>query len=92
MRAVAEGFPAKHAEVMAMVDERDDVMGKRGAHEVAHDGSSNRPVEYKRAATEGHGRAATDEYRRAATEDDDGYDPYSDRPAESPLFEEDLWR
>lgn len=33
-----------------------------------------------------------DPYVRAANEDDDGYDPYSDRPAErEPLFEEDPW-
>lgn len=29
---------------------------------------------------------------RAENEDDDGYDPYSDRPAErEPLFSEDPW-
>lgn len=33
-----------------------------------------------------------DAFRRAETEDDDGYDPYSDRPAErEPLFSEDPW-
>lgn len=31
-------------------------------------------------------------FMRAETEDDDGYDPYSDRPAEQPLFERDPWR
>ena len=31
-------------------------------------------------------------YLRAENEDDDGYDPYSDRPAErEPLFERDPW-
>ena len=31
-------------------------------------------------------------YLRAQNEDDDGYDPYSDRPATpEPLFEEDPW-
>ncbi|MDO4797389.1 MAG: hypothetical protein Q4A01_05125 [Coriobacteriales bacterium] len=30
---------------------------------------------------------------RAQNEDDDGYDPYSDRlPPKEPLFEEDPWR
>ena len=30
---------------------------------------------------------------RAENEDDDGYDPYSDRPADrEPVFEEDPWR
>lgn len=33
-----------------------------------------------------------DEYRRPANEDDDGYDPYSDRPATEPDYEEDPWR
>lgn len=31
-------------------------------------------------------------YTRAPNEDDDGYDPYSDRPPiPEPLFEEDPW-
>ncbi len=31
-------------------------------------------------------------FLRAENEDDDGYDPYSDRPARpEPLFEEDPW-
>lgn len=34
-----------------------------------------------------------DPFLRAATEDDDGYDPFSDRPpAPEPTFEEDPWR
>lgn len=32
-----------------------------------------------------------DEYRRPENEDDDGYDPYSDRPAYEPQYEEDPW-
>lgn len=36
--------------------------------------------------------ASNDPFRRAANEDDDGYDPYSDRPADPvPLFESDPW-
>lgn len=31
-------------------------------------------------------------YLRAPNEDDDGYDPYSDRPCETPALEEDPWR
>ena len=30
-------------------------------------------------------------YRRAENEDDDGYDPWSDRIEETPLFEENPW-
>ena len=34
-----------------------------------------------------------DPFLRAPNEDDDGYDPYSDRPAKAePLFMEDPWR
>lgn len=33
-----------------------------------------------------------EQFARAASEDDDGYDPWSDRPAETPLYEEDPWR
>lgn len=37
-------------------------------------------------------RPAADPFLRAANEDDDGYDPYSDRPARpEPLFQEDPW-
>ncbi len=37
-------------------------------------------------------RAAASAFIRAANEDDDGYDPYSDRPArKEPLFERDPW-
>lgn len=36
--------------------------------------------------------ASDDPFLRAANEDDDGYDPYSDRPAPpEPLFQEDPW-
>lgn len=31
-------------------------------------------------------------YLRAENEDDDGYDPYSDRRSEAPLFEPDPWK
>lgn len=38
-------------------------------------------------------KRSDDEFIRPEREDDDGYDPYSDRPAKrSPLFEEDPWR
>ena len=32
-----------------------------------------------------------DPFLRPANEDDDGYDPYSDRPETRPLFEESPW-
>lgn len=37
-------------------------------------------------------RGPRSEFLRAPNEDDDGYDPYSDRPARrEPLFERDPW-
>lgn len=37
-------------------------------------------------------RGLRSEFLRAPNEDDDGYDPYSDRPARrEPLFERDPW-
>ena len=38
------------------------------------------------------GASEVEEYIRAANEDDDGYDPYSDRPVREPQYEEDPWR
>ena len=44
------------------------------------------------AAGETQAAKPRDPFRRAANEDDDGYDPYSDRPADpAPLFERDPW-
>lgn len=36
-------------------------------------------------------KAPADAFHRAANEDDDGYDPYSDRIESTPLFESDPW-
>ena len=45
------------------------------------------------SATDARTTPRDDPYLRAPNEDDDGYDPYSDRPARrEPLFEEDPWR
>ena len=51
------------------------------------------------SAVKGPSKASADDawsrsaFLRAENEDDDGYDPYSDRPADpSPLFEPDPWR
>lgn len=44
------------------------------------------------AATKAEKNPAASAFVRAENEDDDGYDPYSDRPAApSPLFERDPW-
>lgn len=53
------------------------------------------PSESKRSVEERNSQRAvpaSDEFVRAENEDDDGYDPYSDRlPAQEPLFEQDPW-
>ncbi|MFZ2756782.1 MAG: hypothetical protein WAY93_07955 [Atopobiaceae bacterium] len=55
------------------------------------DGPIARKAEDEAAPKEG--KAAEDPaFARAENEDDDGYDPYSDRrPRPEPLFEEDPW-
>lgn len=36
-------------------------------------------------------KAPSDAFHRAENEDDDGYDPYSDRVEKTPFFESDPW-
>lgn len=49
-------------------------------------------VDGKRDEVELRGEEALDPCVRAENEDDDGYDPYSDRrPDPEPLFERDPW-
>ncbi|MCI8367843.1 MAG: hypothetical protein HFJ66_09670 [Eggerthellaceae bacterium] len=43
------------------------------------------------AAKQGRKPAEKSPFIRAANEDDDGYDPYSDRPAETHFFEPNPW-
>lgn len=53
-------------------------------------GNRDAAVHNRRAA--GVSSKVSDPYLRAENEDDDGYDPYSDRPAApEPLFERDPW-
>lgn len=52
--------------------------------------ASSKPIHAKAPAVRSEQR---DAFIRAEGEDDDGYDPYSDRPADpEPTFEEDPWR
>ncbi|MBM6943074.1 hypothetical protein [Collinsella intestinalis] len=56
--------------------------------------ASPRPQAPARPAASAHAAGAPprDPYLRAENEDDDGYDPYSDRrPEPEPLFERDPW-
>ena len=51
--------------------------------------SSSKAMAKPKATSASNAMAA---YLRAENEDDDGYDPYSDRPASpEPLFERDPW-
>lgn len=50
------------------------------------------PEEKGRAAAQRRSKTPDDPFIRAENEDDDGYDPYSDRrPDPEPLFERDPW-
>lgn len=57
--------------------------------------ATQKPSQGKAIAPEPKATATADpesEFLRAPNEDDDGYDPYSDRrPAPEPLFEPDPW-
>lgn len=51
------------------------------------------PVSGSKSAKEGPQPHAADPFLRPAKEDDDGYDPFSDRPpTPEPPFQEDPWR
>ena len=56
--------------------------GVTGASSASGAGDSSSPAASGAAAA----------FVRAENEDDDGYDPYSDRREEPPLFEPDPWR
>ena len=52
----------------------------------AHKDATHKDTDSKRA------QVVDPEFARAENEDDDGYDPYSDRrPVSEPLFERDPW-
>lgn len=69
-------------------------MGLDASSEAAtHDVTGSRSSELRSAARSAAGaRMQRDPFIRAENEDDDGYDPYSDRrPEPEPLFERDPW-
>lgn len=54
--------------------------------DAAHKDAARKDTDSKKA------QVVDPEYARAENEDDDGYDPYSDRrPVSEPLFERDPW-
>lgn len=56
------------------------------APQVAPQGATRKDADSKKA------QVVDPEFARAENEDDDGYDPYSDRrPVSEPLFERDPW-
>lgn len=58
----------------------------RVAAQVATQGATRKSDDSKKA------QVVDSEFARAENEDDDGYDPYSDRrPVSEPLFERDPW-
>ena len=58
----------------------------QGAAQVKAQGAVRKDADFKKA------QVVDPEFARAENEDDDGYDPYSDRrPVSEPLFERDPW-
>lgn len=58
----------------------------QGATQVKPQGVTRKDADSKKA------QVVDPEFARAENEDDDGYDPYSDRrPVSEPLFERDPW-
>ncbi len=58
----------------------------QGATQVKAQGAVRKDADSKKA------QVVDPEFARAENEDDDGYDPYSDRrPVNEPLFERDPW-
>lgn len=70
--------------------------GGDGARSIAMSGSAASGVPapaVSASATPAPAAVSRDPFIRAENEDDDGYDPYSDRlPDPEPLFERDPWR
>ena len=75
------------------VDPDMDLEGKRGEDPGTDQDAACGTGPHRRKASGGSKRGApADPCIRAENEDDDGYDPYSDRrPASEPMFERDPW-
>ena len=59
--------------------------------DAAHKGAAHKDAAHKDADSK-KAQVVDPEFARAENEDDDGYDPYSDRrPVSEPLFERDPW-
>lgn len=63
---------------------------------LAHAHIVHTPLKQKRGCDRKHRcnlpKSELEQFERPANEDDDGYDPYSDRPAMPESFEQDPWK
>lgn len=89
-RIVVKPLPSQVAAAKAKVVEGAEAGGLAGSAGPADAGAAGRSA--LAGAGLGARPAPDDPFLRAENEDDDGYDPYSDRPAPpEPLFSEDPW-
>ena len=74
-------------QVAAAATTKPQVTAQLAAHKAAtHKAATHKDTDSKKA------QVVDPEFARAENEDDDGYDPYSDRrPVSEPLFERDPW-
>ena len=73
-------------QVIAQVKPQGAAPATTAASQVAAQGATRKGDDSKKA------QVVDPEFARAENEDDDGYDPYSDRrPVSEPLFERDPW-
>ncbi len=73
---------------------QDSANSKNLTPHTAAEHNSDKADTQTRASKDTHSKPVnsySQEYLRAPNEDDDGYDPYSDRPASTPFFEPDPW-
>ena len=81
-----EANRSEKPELQAAVREDAATATPQAAGQVAAQGATRKDADSKKA------QVVDPEFARAENEDDDGYDPYSDRrPVSEPLFERDPW-
>ena len=85
--AAREDVATATPQVTAAATTKPQVTAQLAAHKAAtHKAATHKDTDSKKA------QVVDPEFARAENEDDDGYDPYSDRrPVSEPLFERDPW-
>ena len=85
--AAREDAATATPQVAAAATTKPQVTAQLAAHKAAtHKAATHKDTDSKKA------QVVDPEFARAENEDDDGYDPYSDRrPVSEPLFEHDPW-